>query len=171
MESIESVEVRVRALERRQGHLQWSCAVLAIALALSVAWPALRVPREVYARRFVLKDASGGTRGTWGPVDVLAAEIDGEQQHASASCLVMNAATPTDGTLRLCAPWERYGGPSISMRERTGASLHIVLDAYTLSILGKTSPTAKGNRGALVLGVWQDSASIQTSDKTGRRTQ
>ena len=131
----------------------------------------MRVPREIAARRFVLRDAGGGKRGEWGPVNVTAGEIDGETQHASRSCLVMSAAATTDGALHLCAPWEHYGGPSISMRERTGASLNLGLDAYTVSILGKTSATPPGNAGKLVLGIWQDSASVLVRDKTGRDTQ
>ena len=57
------------------------------------------------------------------------------------------------------------------MHEETGASLHVVLDAYTVSVLGRTSRSKGGARGSLVLGVWQDKASIQVSDKDGRRTQ
>lgn len=170
MEAIEALERRVRVLELRQRQFTLCCVTLAIGLAVSIFWRVTWVPREISARRFVLKDSGGGTRGQWGPTDVSAGEINGETQHASKTCLVMGAATKTNGTLRLCAPWDGYGGPSLVMSEKTGASLHVVLDAYTVSVLGRTSP-GRGDRGALVLGVWQDKASIQVSDKEGHRAQ
>ena len=170
MEAIESVDVRVRALERRQRQLAWCCGALALALAGAVTWQTIRVPSELAARRFVLRDAGGGKRGEWGPVDAAVAETDGKTEYASRSCLVMSAAAPADGTLHLCAPWERYGGPNISMRERTGAYLNLGLDAYTVFIMGKTSATPPGKASRLSLGVWQDGASALVSDKTGRRT-
>jgi hypothetical protein len=82
----------------------------------------------------------------------------------------MDAATPTDGSIHMCAPWEAHGGPSLALKERTGASLFVSLQEYSLSILGRTSSTPK-NHGALVLGVWQDKPSVQVRDKDGRRTQ
>lgn len=167
---MEALERRVAALERRQGRLAIGCATLAVALAASVLRPLLWLPREVSARRFVVKDADGGTRGRWGPRDATAGEIDGVAQYASATCLEINAARKTNGVMRVCVPWDGEGGPHLTMVEKTGASLDIGVAPYTVSVLGRTS-RARADRGALVLGVWQETASIQVSDRDGRRTQ
>jgi hypothetical protein len=100
---------------------------------------------------------------------VLAGEIEGQIQHASATCLELVGQKKT--LVHLCTPWDPYGGPSLTMAEETGAYIHIGLDAYTVTVLARTTPSKRGDRGTLLLGVSQDRASIQVSDKEGRRTQ
>ncbi len=163
------LEGRIRRLERCQRRLILATIGLAGCLAAALVIHALRVPREVSAARFVLKDATGRTRGEWGPTDVLAGEIDGITQHASATCLHL-ISRKGDG-IDLCAPWDPYGGPSLVMVEETGASLHVGLDARTVSILARaTRGKGEADRGRLVLGAWSDGGAVSLSDKEGRTT-
>jgi hypothetical protein len=169
MDDASVLEARIRKLERRQRGLILLSIGLAGCLVAAIVMHAVWVPREVSATRFLLKDATGRIRGEWGPTDVLAGEIDGVTQHASATCLrlVGQKAVGAD----LCAPWDPYGGPSLVMVEETGASLHVALDAHTVSILGRaTRGKGGGNRGRLVLGAWSDGASVNVVDKDGRGT-
>jgi hypothetical protein len=162
------LEARIRLLERGQRRLLLVCILLAICLAASVSFRAFWLPREVSAQRFLLKDAGGRTRGEWGPMDVVAGEIDGETQHASATCFRLVGQSADSA--KLCAPWDPYGGPSLVMRQQTGASLDVVLDAYTVSILGRANRAAPTTRTRLVLGAWSDGASLSVSDEEGRGT-
>jgi hypothetical protein len=168
MSGSSTLEARVLALERGQRWLISACVALAACLAVSVCLRMLWVPREVSARRFMLKDADGRVRGEWGPQEVTAGEIGGTPQHASRTCLQLVGQKAAD--IHLCAPWDPYGGPSLVMREETGASLHVVLDAYTVSILARATRDDKTNRGRLVLGAWRDGGSLNVTDKEGRRT-
>jgi hypothetical protein len=168
MDDTAALETRVRLLERAQRRLVIACLGLATGLGASVLSPVFWAPREVSAQRFLLKDAGGETRGQWGPTDVLAGEIDGETQHASATCLHLMGHKSAG--VDLCVPWDPYGGPSLVMSEESGASLHVALDAYTVSILGRATRGKGAKAAALVLGAWSDGASVSVSDKEGRGT-
>jgi hypothetical protein len=164
-----TLEHRVRSLERAARRLRLTCVALAIGIVVSVAARGRLFDREVSAQRFILKDPSGRTRAEWGPTDFIAGTIDGETQHASGTCLRFWGQKPS--ALTLCAPWEPYGGPSLSMREEHGAKLDISLDAYTISILARATDDRTSDRGKLALGAWMDGAALNVTDKAGRRAQ
>src|SRR5262245_9385491 len=136
---MEGLEDRVRLLERRLRRMGVCTGALALAVLSLEAWRLLHVPGEVAARRFVLQDAQGGRRGTWEPTTATAGETDGETQYAAITCLVMNSQKQAEATLRLCSPWESHGGPTLSMRERTGSSVQVSAGAYSAQIVGRTS--------------------------------
>jgi hypothetical protein len=164
----QTIAARVRSLEREARRLRWACLTLAVGLGATVLtqlpWPR----REVSAQRFVLKDGSGSVRAEWGPSEISAGTIDGERQKASSTCLRFRGQGPS--ALMLCAPWERYGGPSLSMREEKGAKLDIAVDAYTVSILARSADDGASGRSTLALGAWMDGAAVNVTDKAGRRT-
>ncbi len=168
MDDASVLEKRIQLLERGHRRLVFVCIALAVGLVASVWLGVLWLPREVSAERFVLKDASGRTRGEWGPTDVLAGEIDGQTQHTSATCLHLIGRN-ADG-VDLCAPWDPKGGPMLAMRQESGASLDVAVDAYTVSILGRASRAKGSGLGRLVLGAWREGASVSVSDKQGRGT-
>jgi hypothetical protein len=160
------LEGRIRRLERRQRGLTLLSIGLAGCLAAAVVIHTVWVPREVAATRFLIKDAEGRTRGEWGPTDVLAGEIDGVTQHASATCLHLIGQKGAGADL--CAPWDPYGGPSLVMAEEAGASLHVSVDANSVQILGRANRPKDGTRGRLALGAWSDGGSVNVVDKDGR---
>jgi hypothetical protein len=166
MDEASALEARILRLERGHHRLSLVSIVLAVCLAAAIVTRTVWVPREVSATRFLLKDAGGRTRGEWGPTDVLAGEIDGVTQHASATCLRL--VGPKAAGVDLCAPWDPYGGPALVMVEESGASLHLTLDANTVSILGRaTRGRGDANRGRLVIGAWSDGAALTVTDKDG----
>ena len=168
MDDTAALETRIRLLERAQRRLVLVSFGLAMGLGASILSPAFWAPREVSAQRFLLKDASGETRGEWGPTDVLAGEIDGETQHASATCLHLMGQKSAG--VDLCAPWDSHGGPMLAMSEESGASLHVALDAYTVSILGSRY-SCQGCQGSSACSrriVERHQCSV--SDKKGRGT-
>jgi len=174
MDHASVLETRVRLLERGHRRLVLVCIALAVCLAASVFSRAFWVPRELSAQRFLLIDAGGETRGEWAPSDVIAGEMDGKPQPYSETCLRMRGQKSSGGRsggVRLCGPWDPLGGPSLSMSEQNGASLQANVDAYTVTILGRSGLATGAKQATLALGAGSNGASLAVSDKEGRITQ